>query len=385
MKIERRYDIDWIRVLAFDILIIYHIGMFFVPWGWHIKNNDIANWMVYPMSFVNQWRLPILFVVSGMGTRFALSYKSGANYIKERFIRLFVPLVAGVLLIISLSIYIERLSQGKISGSFFEWYPQFFQGLYPEGNFHWTYLWFLPYLLVMSVIATPLFLNLRKKDNRIIIFIRNQVTKSPFSLFLFAIPLLIPELLLQPYFPMNYNLIGDWYILAFYFILFITGFIFISLGKSFWIALDKVKFYSLITGIACFVIGVLLVVNKIETNIGPVIKTLNMWSWILTIFGFSSKYINRESNFIKYRNQAVYPFYILHQTIIILIGFFLMYNPMHYMWKFIIMVIGTYLFAWLIYEFIIRRISIISPLFGVKKKLKTTAKHKINAIKTGAY
>ncbi len=72
-KKERRYDIDWIRVLVFDLLILYHVGMFFVEWGWHIKNNEIVDWIQYPMSFTSQWRIPILFVISGMGTRFALS------------------------------------------------------------------------------------------------------------------------------------------------------------------------------------------------------------------------------------------------------------------------------------------------------------------------
>ena len=62
MEKERRYDIDWIRVIAFDFLIIYHVGMFFVPWEYHIKNNEIVDWLRWPMMFVNQWRLPILFL-----------------------------------------------------------------------------------------------------------------------------------------------------------------------------------------------------------------------------------------------------------------------------------------------------------------------------------
>ena len=59
----RRYDLDWLRVIVFGLLIFYHVGMFFVPWGWHIKNNEIYGWLRYPMLFVNQWRLPILFVI----------------------------------------------------------------------------------------------------------------------------------------------------------------------------------------------------------------------------------------------------------------------------------------------------------------------------------
>ena len=186
MKKERRYDIDWIRVIAFDFLIIYHVGMFFVPWEYHIKNNEIVDWLRWPMMFVNQWRLPILFVVSGMGTYFALKNKTGANYIKERFTRLFIPLIFGILIIVSPQIYVERLAQGKISGSFIQFYPQFFQGIYPEGNFSWNHLWFLPYLLLMSLVATPLFLNLRKEGNNFLKSLNNFVKKFSFYSFPFC-------------------------------------------------------------------------------------------------------------------------------------------------------------------------------------------------------
>ena len=367
MKKERRYDIDWIRVIVFDILILYHVGMFFVPWDWHIKNNEIVNWIRYPMLFVNQWRIPILFVVSGMGTRFTLSYKTGAGYIKERLTRLFIPLGVGILLIVPPQVYIERLTQGEVSGSFFAFYPQFFHGIYPEGNFSWHHLWFLPYLLLMSIVATPLFLNLRKEENKVIASLRNFVKKFPFSLFLFAIPLFMAELL-EAHYPITHALISDWYALVYYFLLFITGFILVSLGKSLWIALDKVKLYSLVTGIICFPLLLWMWYNMESNILFPIMKTLNMWSWIITLFGFCSRYLNQASHLIKYRNQAVYPFYILHQTITVIIGYWLMNNPMHYIWKMIIMVIGTSGITWLIYELIIRRIRIIRPLFGLKNK-----------------
>lgn len=370
VKKDRRYDIDWIRVLAFDILIIYHVGMFFVSWGWHIKNNEIIDWMRWPMLFVNQWRLPILFIVSGMGTRFALSYKTGGKYVMERFTRLFIPLTVGMLLIVAPQVYIERIIQGEINGSYLDFYPQFFQGIYPEGNFSWHHLWFLPYLLIMSIIATPIFLNLRKQNNWLQGKLNTIIAMSPFLLYIFAVPVFFVEVLLEPFFPTTHALIGDWYALVFYFILFITGFILISLGDSFWFALDRIKYYSLAVGIISFPLLIWIWYNVDGSILIPLIKIVNMWSWIITIFGFCAKYLNREGDLIKYRNQAVYPFYILHQTITILIGYWLINHPMHYMWKFIILVLGTFGFAWILYEFVIRRIPFIRPLFGLKKTIR---------------
>ena len=340
--------------------------MFFVPWDYHIKNNDIVNWMTIPMMFVNQWRLPILFVVSGMGTRFALSRKTGGEYIRERFIRLFIPLLAGILIIISPQVYIERLTQGKISGSFIEFYPHFFEGIYPEGNFSWNHLWFLPYLLLMSIIATPLFLNLRKGNNKILITLKNMIVKSPIYLFLFFIPLFVVKLLLLPYFPITRALYNDWYAFIFYSFLFITGFTLISFDKVFWDAVGKIKKISLITGVITFSLLLWLWSNVENSFLISFITSINTWSWILTIFGYSSIYLNNKSKVIRYRNQAVYPFYILHQTIIIVIGYWLMNEPIHYGLKFLIMIIGTFGFSWFIYEFLIKRIPILILLFGVK-------------------
>src|SRR5690606_16631767 len=108
-KSMRRYDLDWLRVIVFGLLIFYHVGMFFVPWGFHIKNNSIYDWLRYPMLFLNQWRLPILFVISGMGTYYALSKRSARQFALERINRLLLPLAVGMLFIVPPQIYIERI------------------------------------------------------------------------------------------------------------------------------------------------------------------------------------------------------------------------------------------------------------------------------------
>lgn len=147
----RRYDLDWLRVIVFGLLIFYHVGMFFVPWGWHVKNNVIYDWLRWPMLFLNQWRLPILFVISGMGTYYALGKRSMGTFMWERFLRLGIPLAAGMILIVPPQVYFERLADGAFSGSYLKFYTTAaFDGVYPEGNVSWHHLWFLPYLLVFS-------------------------------------------------------------------------------------------------------------------------------------------------------------------------------------------------------------------------------------------
>jgi glucan biosynthesis protein C len=187
----RRYDLDWLRVIVFGLLILYHVGMFFVPWGWHIKNNELYDWLRWPMLFVNQWRLPILFVISGMGTAFALSSRSIKEFIKERNARLGIPLLFGILFIVPPQVYIERIVNGQFAGGYLEFWPwhTFDNGVYPEGNFTWHHLWFLPYLLVFSLILSPVFGFLRKRpDAGILTCLRKWIEHYAFKLFILVIP-----------------------------------------------------------------------------------------------------------------------------------------------------------------------------------------------------
>jgi len=368
MKKQRRYDIDWIRVIVFDILILYHVGMFFVPWDWELKNNEIVEWLEWPMIFVNRWRLSILFVISGMGTRFALSHRSAKQFAGERFKRLFLPLLAGTLLVVAPQIYLVRVSGGMEYSSYIDFYPDFFNGIYPEGNFSWGQLWFLPYLLIMSLISIPFFLYLRRQNNAIIMALKNLVKKSPIALYVFIVPLFFAEVYLEPYFPITHALVGDWYALVHYFICFLSGFLLISIGSEFWVAVKKIKNIAIIVGLISFPIMLWMWDNYLSIFWIPLFASLNRWSWILAILGYSATYLNKESSIVNYRNRAVYPFYILHQTLILIIGFFLMDLPMHYLWKLMIMIVGTFGGCCVLYEFILKRIKILQPLFGIKTR-----------------
>lgn len=371
----RRYDLDWLRVIVFALLILYHVGMFFVPWGWHIKNNEIYEWLRWPMLFVNQWRLPILFVISGMGTAFALSYRSGWQFIKERHIRLLIPLLFGMLVIVPPQVYVERLAYGSFTASFFDYLMgPAYTGIYPEGNFSWHHLWFLPYLLVYSIILAPVFLYFRNYPENIFLNgLRKLLLKNPFSLYLFIIPLYLFESFVEPFFPITHNLVWDWFNFISSLTLFLYGFLLIRVKNEFWIAVDQIKYKTLWIGIISF--GCMIGIRMIFEDSTPVhfteaaFKVVNLWSWILTLFGYAALYLNRKSYAVQYCNQAVYPFYILHQTITVIIGFYLMDLNWGLVPKFMLMVIGTFGISWLIYEFLIRRSAILRPLFGVKVKI----------------
>lgn len=374
----RRYDLDWLRVIVFALLIFYHVGMFFVPWGFHIKNNVIYEAIKWPMLFVNQWRLSILFVISGMGTYYALSKRSGGQFAIERLKRLLLPLIVGILFIVPPQVYFERLSKGQFEGSFFDYWPaQAFIGIYPEGNFSWHHLWFLPYLLVFSLVLIPCFLYLRSNPQTGLLKLMGRLAARPMGLFWLVVPLYFWESFLEPFFPSTHALWGDWFNVVNYLTLFFYGFLLISVGDVFWktVAANRRKYLYL--GIIGFslMIGLWLIWDDstLIHFIEALIKVVNFWAWILAIFGYASAYLNRSSPTLAYANEAVYPFYILHQTITIALGFYLMDLDWGFWPKFLIMVVGTFGISWLIYEVGIRRWTWIRPLFGLKNRHQDTS------------
>ncbi|MEM1337735.1 MAG: acyltransferase family protein [Bacteroidota bacterium] len=370
---SRRYDLDWLRVIVFALLIFYHVGMFFVPWGWHIKNNVIYDWLRWPMIFLNQWRLPILFVISGMGTYYALSKRNLKQFAWERWLRLGIPVVVGMLLVVPPQIYIERIVDGDFTGSFFEFYSTelFKGGPYPEGNISWHHLWFLPYLLLFSLVLGPIFIRVKQKPSKLVEWTKKRIQK-PNGLYLFVLPLFLVEGFVEPFFPSTKALIGDWFTISFYIILFFYGFLLIATQEVFWNSLDHIKKKALGIGIVTFALMIcrwlFIEADELPHHLAEAfLKVVNLWSWILVLFGYAAKYLNKPSKQLAYSNRAVYPFYILHQTITILIAYYLIDLDGSFFAKASILVVGTFGVSWVIYDWIILRIPLLHPLFGLKK------------------
>jgi len=137
MKTEaRRHDIDWLRVVAVLLLIPFHSAVIFNRYAeWYVTNETPSLALEAFAYFLSQWRMPLLFFVSGVGTVFALGFRKPREYIKERAGRLLVPLAFGMLVIVPPQVYVWRRSDPGYELSYWEFYPTFFNGLRPEGNF----------------------------------------------------------------------------------------------------------------------------------------------------------------------------------------------------------------------------------------------------------
>ncbi len=378
-NISRRYDIDALRVMAFSILIVYHVAMFYVEnWGWHIKSEYQYDWVKFPMLLVNQWRMPLLFLVSGIASSFLLRKLKIVDFIKSRSLRLLVPFIVGLILVVPPQAYIQALSNGSISSHYGELsYADFliryftFQG-WPSGafdgaeyGFTWNHLWFIPYLFFYTLALVPLVIVSRSKLSKIKLYRVNKTS-------LVLVPVLIQiawQIILNDEKEISHALIDDWYAHAMYGTFFLIGYI-ISDKPCVWQTISKLRWVSFLGAVLCYCILILLwfKFNQYEwqDHLEGVIATLNQWLWLLAILGWSARLLNHERSWLKHANNCVYPWYILHQTITIVAAYFLAKFSLGGPTEFALVLSITVIGCWLITEHIIRRWKTLKFLFGMK-------------------
>jgi hypothetical protein len=365
---SRLYFLDWLRVLAFGLLVFYHAGLIFVDWGYHISNRELSEGLKFPLLFLNQWRLPLLFFISGVGIRFALGKRSRGAFIRERFVRLLIPLVFGMLVIVPPQSYYELKNNAVIYENFFHFYVEYY---FPE-HLTWNHLWFIVYLLAFVLLTFPAFYYLRN-DRRFIEWFERAFSGSASLLFL-ALPLFAIEVWLRDKWPDNRNLVTDWYNFSFYLVIFCYGYI-IAMTRATWEAIDRDRFVYLALALLSF--GMIYFgwhapgYNFLETIPGghylfDAFKCLDILCTILACMGFGRHYLNYGSPVLDYTNKAVYPFYILHQTVLIVVGYYVILTNWSITAKYLFIVVATFFVSGLIYEFLIRRWKMLRVLFGVK-------------------
>ncbi len=372
----RRHDIDWIRVLAVYLLIPFHTAIIFLPWGISFVKNNQTNLAILGsfVSFDRQWHMPLLFLISGVATWYSLKNRPAKQYLVDRVNRLLKPLIFSIFVIAPPLVYCQRLQEGVFSGSFLQFYPHFFNGVYPEGNLNWGHLWFLAYLFVFSFIAISLFQYLKGSGRKILDRTADFIEK-PGAIFLFAIPLCIVEAIFRARWPGMQNLVDDWANFFFYITVFIYGFI-IASDDRFTHAIDRHLKISLFLGIvtAFFVLYLYPSSTSWEsTNVVywvlfMFLRGINSWLWIIVILGLGHRFLNFTNGFIKYLNEASLPIYILHLLVIVVIGYFVVEMDMGVFAKFFIITSSSIVLTTLIYDICVKRTKVTRFLFGIRPK-----------------
>ncbi|MBN2173086.1 MAG: acyltransferase family protein [Bacteroidales bacterium] len=371
MNTKRYHDIDWLRVLAMMMVFLFHCARFFNDEDWHVKNNEISMGATVFVIFVSRWIMPLFFVLSGISSRYALQHRTGGQFVQERVKRLLVPLIFGILILIPPQVYIERITHGQFEGSFFQFYPHYFDGWYAfGGNFAWMglHLWYLEFLFLFSLLVLPLFLYWKKRDwAGKFSGIARFFSRPGAILLLFTLLCVVEMIVGLDRDGFGRRELGGWSVFV-YLVFFILGYL-ISTEEKFRTGIEKSRWLSLLTALVVTVAGYFIITGRffVPGFMEAVLQTLNAWAWILVFLGFGSRYLTRSNRFLVYANEAVLPFYILHQTVIVILGFAIARRSWDVSVKFGLLTVFSFLIIMGVYEFLLRRNNLMRFLFGMKK------------------
>lgn len=367
---ERQYYIDWLRILLILSVFLFHVGMVFNTWDWHVKNDvTYGGALKYFMSFLHTWRMPLLFLISGAGTFYAMGKRSVGQYLGERFKRLFIPLLIGVFTLVPVQVYIEKSSQFN---SLMDFYPHMFEGIYPSGNFSWHHLWFIAYLFVIALIISPLLVFFKSRAYRSFIGLLEKWASKPLALNIFIIPLVLSQALLRPYFPQEtHGLVDDWAYVAFSVIFFLAGYMMLS-SRSITESIRKQRRWFLIES-AVFTALLFTFPYQVESealanNLWDLLSIFVAWSCGLAAIGYARQFLNRDHPLRKLLNEAIYPFYLLHQPVIVVVAFMITKWDMSAGWKFLLITMISFAIAVILYRLLIYPYNVMRIAFGMKPR-----------------
>jgi glucan biosynthesis protein C len=376
---DRRHDLDWLRLIAIMILLFFHTGMWFNTWGWHVKNNETTVSFQYWMIWSHNFRMQLLLFISGAGTYMALGKRTSGQFAIERFRRLFIPLIFGMLVVVPPQIYYERINQFN---GYWDFYKTVFQFKpYPEGgSLSWHHLWFILYLFMYSLIALPFLKFVRSSKSESFRNSAFKILSSPAGLLFFpSILILITQIVLRPYFPEEtHSLTNDWAYFTYYFLFFVMGIVCYS-NSRLWEVIGSNRNYllmallvALIPFYACYfhfrgLITLPWSMNTVEI-IFDVASIFVSWFTVITIIAYGQHYLNKPHKWLSVANEGLYPFYILHQTVIIVIGYYIVQLPWGIASKYWAISFLTLFSCVGFYLLLIRPFNVTRFLFGMKPR-----------------
>ena len=382
----RRHDIDALRVIAFALLIAYHVGMVYVAdWGFHVKSACQAEWLQWPMIVLNRWRMPLLFMISGIGLGLARIGDAPWRFAAQRCWRLLLPLAFGMFVVVAVQAYCEGLANGGIAPGFGAFLLRYWQARpWPEGGFTgaefgitWNHLWYLAYLWLYTMLLVAL-LPLRTLP-----VARWLAGWRWPTWLLLSVPvawLAMCRLVLAPRFPETHALFGDWTVHAQSLPLFLAGYA-IAGNARLWERIRALRWSMLATALACITVELTIRAGGPSLPAGASIPTWIPWAeieriaraaytWtaLLAIFGWGKVLLDRPFRWLPYCNEAVYPWYILHQSLIVPLAFFLAPLRLGPVLEPALVLGGTIGGCLLLHELLIRRTALLRPLFGLKRR-----------------
>lgn len=375
---DRRLDLDWIRIAAFLLLIAYHVGMYYVSWDWHVKSPAASPAIEPLMLLVNPWRLGVLFLVSGAATAFIVAKLAPGALARSRSWRLLVPLVFSMLVIVVPQSYFEVVEKGGYTGSFWEFWGRYLRA---DRTFcrgadclvvpTWNHLWFVAYLWVYTMALAAVLAwkpGFRERAER-----KLEAALAGWRLLVVpALVLAVIRIALVGRFGSTHALVDDWYNHAQYFTVFAFGFL-AARSPAIWEGMERLRWPALLAALASWGFLAWYFLFRDDLNNPPealrlfqrVVYAIDQWTAMVAACGFARRLVKADYPARRYLTDAIFPFYIVHQTAIIAFAVWLRPLALPPAIEGLLLLAATAAACVATYE-LVRRVGWLRPLFGLK-------------------
>lgn len=392
----RLYFLDWVRIIAFFILIFYHVGMYYVSWDWHVKSVAASNGPEPFMLASGPWRLSLLFLVSGVASSFMLARGKVLRVLRQRTVRLLVPLVFGMLVVVPPQSYLEVVEKVAYAGSYGDFMKLYVSGY---GGFcknnsclimpTWNHLWFVAYLWVYTLGLAALVALLGERFDMLAQRVGRLLTGWRIVLLPAAV-LATARVLLASRFPETHALKGDWFNHANYFTVFLLGAL-LARVPAFWPRLDALRWPCL--GIAAAGWTVLVVwwalpdgavpADTVDALRAVMRANIALFAWcaICAACGFAHRHLQHDNAARRYLTNAVFPVYIAHQTLIVVLAHSMKPLKLAPGTEAMLLIVMTATASFGLFE-LVRRVPLLRPLFGLAGKPKQPAAAQVPTLAT---
>ncbi|CAN7169468.1 acyltransferase family protein [Acidovorax sp. LjRoot194] len=376
----RRHDIDALRALAFALVIVYHVGMYYVAdWHWHLKSPHAADWLQGPMRALNLWRMDLVFLISGLAFGLVRRGHGLMSLVRLRSLRLLVPLAFGMAVVVPYQPYAQGVANGLIAPGFGDFLRRYYGGsTWPAGAFDgwhagvtWNHLWYLAYLWAYTMVLAALLPLAESLPGQ---GLRRAFTRLRGTALVLVpvLPLALTTVLRWPHFDATHDLIHDGWVHAVYFTLFVYGY-WIGLDEGLWDELVRLRWRTL--GLAAVLLALhfglrgAVWVQQAGLPVRVAVRVLAdvyAWAALLTILGWVHRYLNRPWPWLQWANESVYAWYVLHQTVIIVLVVALLPWQLGPVVEPLVLLVGTAGLCWALTA-AVRRVGWLRPLFGLSR------------------
>jgi peptidoglycan/LPS O-acetylase OafA/YrhL len=369
---------DWLRIGAFALLILYHVGMVFVPWGYHVKTEHPAQWVMLPMLATNAWRMALLFAVSGFATAALLARRDGriGGFLAGRVPRLLLPLVFGMAVVVPPQPWVELVTQhGYTSGYLAFWFGDYF-GFRPIDGIMlptWNHLWFLVYLLAYTLMLGVL-LRLPASWRATAGRLAGRALTGPLVILVPLALLFARTAIHWPGPEETHDFVNDLHAHQAYFALFLFG-VLLAGSDAVWAAIRAWWRVAAVLAVAGYLVVIAVLVVWLRADDPPLwsrilfaaARDVQGWNAIVALIGVADRHWNRDQRWRATLNEGVFPFYLIHQTVIVVVAYWVIGRGLHPAGQFAVLVAATVAGCWAFY-LVGRAIPPLRPWIGLRKR-----------------